>query len=81
MGLRDLLRHKKEQLSADDEPAVETTAVPSPLSPRRDQSVELGTINYVNLSADQRHGDINVALQAARAADKPIFANFVEWSG
>lgn len=81
MGLRDLLRHKKERLSANDEPAVATNAVPSLRSPRRDQSVELGTINYVNLTADQRHGDINVALHAARAADKPIFANFVEWSG
>ena len=57
-------------------------AVPAaPLPPKRNQAVELGTINYVNLTADGRHGDVNAALQAARASDKPIFANFVEWSG
>ena len=37
---------------------------------------------YCNLvTPDQRHGDYDAALQAAAASGKPIFANFVEWSG
>ena len=45
------------------------------------QPVELGTIHYCNLTPDGKHGDYDAALQAAAASGKPIFANFVEWSG
>jgi hypothetical protein len=47
----------------------------------KDQPIELGTINYCNLTADGRHGDYDAALRAAAEADKPLFVNFVEWSG
>ena len=43
--------------------------------------IELGTIEYVNLTPDGRHGDYDKAVQVARDSGKPIFANFVEWSG
>jgi hypothetical protein len=42
---------------------------------------ELGTIHYANLTADGRHGDYETALAIAAETGKPIFANFVEWSG
>lgn len=50
------------------------------------QPEELGSIHYVNLSPDGRHGDYAKALEVAAEGDseeiqKPIFANFVEWSG
>lgn len=45
------------------------------------QAVELGTINYVNLTSDGRHGDMEKALHVARETGKPLFCNFVEWSG
>ena len=45
------------------------------------QAVELGTIDYVNLTADGRHGDIEEALSISKATQKPLFCNFVEWSG
>jgi hypothetical protein len=47
----------------------------------KNQPIELGTINYCNLTADGRHGDYDAALFAAAQADKPLFVNFVEWSG
>ena len=43
--------------------------------------VELGTIQYVNLSQDGKHGDFQAAIDIAAQRKKPIFANFVEWSG
>eukprot|EP00986_Skeletonema_menzelii_P009619 scaffold4407_cov138-Skeletonema_menzelii.AAC.8 len=43
--------------------------------------VELGTIQYVNLTADGKHGDFQAAIDTAVQRKKPIFANFVEWSG
>jgi len=43
--------------------------------------IELGTIEYVNLDADNKHGDFQQALDAAKSANKPIFANFAEWPG
>ena len=43
--------------------------------------VELGTIQYVNLTSDARHGDYQIAIDIAAQTGKPIFANFVEWSG
>lgn len=45
------------------------------------QAVELGTIRYVNLTPDGRHGDMDVALRVAAETGKPLFCNFVEWSG
>lgn len=58
-----------------------TAVVTEALPPKRGQPVELGTINYVNLTRDGRHGDYEATLQAAAVSGKPIFANFVEWSG
>ena len=46
------------------------------------QPIELGTIQYCNITNDGQHGDYNTVLQvASQNIDKPIFANFVEWSG
>lgn len=45
------------------------------------QAVELGTINYVNLTSDGRHGEFDTAVRIARETGRPVFANFVEWSG
>lgn len=45
------------------------------------QAVELGTIHYINLTPNRKHGDFQAALAAAAETGKPIFANFVEWSG
>ena len=53
-------------------------AVVSSLSPpRTNQPVELGTINYVNITPDGRHGDLDVALRVASETGKPIFAKYV----
>ena len=52
-----------------------------PLSFPKGQDVELGTIHYANLTPDGKHGDMDVALCLARETSKPIFCNFVEWSG
>ena len=43
--------------------------------------VELGTIRYANLTSDARHGSYEAAVAAAAETGRPIFANFVEWSG
>lgn len=43
--------------------------------------IELGTINYVNLSQDRKHGIYKKAIEIAKQTKKPIFANFVEWQG
>ena len=43
--------------------------------------VELGTIQYVNLTSDARHGDYQTAIDIAAQTGRPILANFVEWSG
>lgn len=45
------------------------------------QYVELGSIRYANLTSDGRHGDYQTALEVAAQTGRPIFANFVEWSG
>ena len=47
----------------------------------KDQAVELGTINYVNLDKSQSHRDMQKALVIAKETGKPLFYNFVEWSG
>ena len=43
--------------------------------------VELGSIEYVNLSTDKMHGDYQAAVDEATKSGKPIFANFAEWPG
>jgi hypothetical protein len=63
----------------DDLMVTSNSLTPSP--PQRKQPVELGTIHYVNLTADGRHGDMEKALVVAAESGKPIFANFVEWTG
>ena len=76
-----LFRKKKSEFAGDQaapgtpETSFVLSTVPS------NQAVELGTINYVNLTSDGRHGEFEKALQVARETGKPIFANFVEWSG
>ena len=55
-------------------------SVERPLPPSS-KYVELGTIEYCNLTRDLRHGDYEAAIAAAEASGKPIFANFVEWEG
>ena len=55
-----------------------TDFLPSGLS--MPQAVELGTIEYVNI-VDGRHGDMKTALALAAETGKPLFCNFVEWSG
>ena len=74
--MRLFRRNKKE------ESATETSSRPMETSsPIPNQAVELGTINYVNLTLDGRHGEYDKAVQVSRETGKPIFANFVEWSG
>lgn len=47
----------------------------------KDQPVELGTIDYINLTPDGKHGDYDRAIAVSLETGKPVFANFVEWSG
>jgi hypothetical protein len=54
---------------------------PTTTKPQPQQPIELGTISYCNITDDGRHGDYKVVLEVAKQSDKPIFANFVEWSG
>jgi hypothetical protein len=63
--------------------AAVTPKLPLPVPTRRPkQPIELGTIQYCNITSDGRHGDYNTVLQvASQNMDKPILANFVEWSG
>lgn len=74
-----LFRKKKPRESASDEAATTPLSQAQRISPQ--QAVELGTIRYVNLTADGRHGDMDIALQVAAETRKPLFCNFVEWSG
>jgi hypothetical protein len=56
---------------------------PPPTPPPQHHYVELGTIHYVNLTRNGKHGDYHRALEVAREFEgsKPILANFVEWPG
>ena len=56
-------------------------ADPTMNAPLPAQAVELGTIDYVNLTPDRKHGDYQTAVAQSLQTGKPIFANFVEWSG
>jgi hypothetical protein len=69
MDPRKMLRGKNE---------LSPVLVPVPVP---EQPMELGTIDYRNLTADGEHGDFDVAVQAAAETGKPIFANFVMWAG
>lgn len=86
---------KKESSSGDPENGSPQTALAQALAQRAAhrpvsetaweppprEFVELGTIRYVNLTQDGRHGKYQTALDIAAETGKPIFANFVEWSG
>jgi hypothetical protein len=83
MGL--FSRKKNERATAEVDrgakaPSETTTVLPHRPSSSR-QYVELGSIDYVNLTRDGKHGDYDTAIATAKATGKPIFANFVEWSG
>mmetsp|Transcript_21756 Transcript_21756/g.60474 ORF Transcript_21756/g.60474 Transcript_21756/m.60474 type:complete len:84 (+) Transcript_21756:126-377(+) len=67
--------------STGGEPQQDPVLVEPRPQRRGPQPIELGTINYVNLTTDGKHGDYEVAMKVARETGKPIFANFVEWSG
>lgn len=74
-----MFRRKKKK----DLPAVapsSSTGAPRSAAPAN-QPIELGTIHYCNLTPDGRHGDYEETLRVAKQQNKPIFANFVEWSG
>jgi hypothetical protein len=73
-------RRKKEAIDPDDLKQAASTRgrLTTPSIQRTSQPVV--TIQYVNLTADGRHGDIDKALDMAAATGKPIFANFVEWT-
>jgi hypothetical protein len=68
-------------MNPQDLMAASGSLTSTPSRPQRNQPVELGTIHYVNLTADGRHGEIEQVLAAAAESGKPIFANFVEWTG
>lgn len=70
---------KKPLAAAAAESARKTPNVAWKPPPR--EYVELGTIRYVNLTEDGSHGDYQTAIEIATETGKPIFANFVEWSG
>lgn len=73
---------KKTTTSNDSLTRTDTTTIhPAKPKRRKHDFVELGTIDYVNLTLDNYHGDLGIALQIASETGKPIFANFVEWSG
>ena len=78
--LKEILGRGDKNASSEHATSSHTMASRHPPS-RPSQAVELGTIDYVNLTPDQRHGDYDAAVQAAVDTGKPIFANFVEWSG
>jgi hypothetical protein len=82
MADRFFRRNKKKDavINPQDLMAASGSLTPS-TPPQRNQPVELGTIHYVNLTADSHHGDMEQALAVAAESGKPIFANFVEWTG
>jgi hypothetical protein len=50
-------------------------------NPTPRQYTELGSIRYVNLTKDGKHGEYEKTVDIAKRTGRPIFANFVEWSG
>ncbi len=75
MGLFGKKKKQKDIAMSDTTASFPTTTTPP------NQPVELGSIHYVNLTSDGRHGDMDIALQISKETGKPIFCNFVEWSG
>ena len=73
-------RKKKTPIEAATAAAKAEGAIARTSAPKN-QPVELGTIHYCNLTDDGKHGDYDLAVQASLETGKPIFANFVEWSG
>lgn len=79
--LRDILGPRKKKKPDLSDQAMPTTATTQSRRSSHTQAVELGTIDYVNLTPDRKHGDYDTAVQTALQTGKPLFANFVEWSG
>ena len=48
---------------------------------KKKQPIELGTIQYFNITKDGKHGDYDIVIEMSFQTGKPIFVNFVEWSG
>ena len=70
------------ELASEGTPPKVKPRVQEQQARRTKQPIELGTLQYCNITSDGRHGDYYTVLQvAAQHGDKPIFANFVEWSG
>jgi hypothetical protein len=80
MADRFFRRNKKKEAVIKPQDLLAASGSLTPSSPQRNQPVELGTIQYVNLTADGRHGDMEQALSVAAESGKPIFANSVEWT-
>ena len=76
-----LFGRKKKSPPVDPEEIIQGASSLKAVPPRPSQPIELGSIHYVNLTPDGRHGDIELALTKAKETGKPIFCNFVEWSG
>ena len=76
-------RTKKQNKVAEEAAAMasEVPATRVDYKPPKPTYVELGTIDYVNLTKDGKHGEYQRTLDIAAQTGKPIFANFVEWSG
>lgn len=77
LTIMGLFRKKKTKEVATGDAGTTLTTTTAPPN----QPVELGTICYVNLTPDGRHGDMDIALQIAADTGRPIFCNFVEWAG
>jgi hypothetical protein len=75
-------RKKNKNIALAEAAAASANSRPNrEWQPPPKEFVELGTIRYANLTPDGKHGDYKTALEIAAETGKPIFANFVEWSG
>jgi hypothetical protein len=84
MDLRNLLRRgdkkndeTKGSAKKRDPPGERIEAPPR----IPNQPIELGTIEYCNITSDGKHGDYQTVVRLAAETGKPIFVNFIEWSG
>ena len=60
----------------------ENQGITWPVRDGSQNAVELGHVTYLNLSPDGAHGEYELAVKAiATQPTKPLFVNFVEWSG
>lgn len=80
MGIFRKLKNDRPALAGAEVESAESNPNREWTPPPREY-VELGTIRYVNLKDDGRHGDYQTAIDVASETGKPVFANFVEWSG